>query len=113
YTELSTWDLSASPVSPAPMAPSPGLVTSLRYSPDGSLLALGCWHGPTYREIVIRDANTGDIRGRLPMPEVFEAMAFDPSGERLACGDLAGNVVVWDLATRRPLQRFMTGSKVS
>src|SRR5207248_397484 len=34
------------------------------------------------------------------------------AGERVACGDGAGNVVVWDLGTSRPVQQFVTGSAV-
>jgi WD40 repeat protein len=107
YTELSTWDLSVSRPSPVAIGPNPGAVTSLAYSPDGSLLAIGS--GP----ILIRDANTGEVRSRFsgPSPVVY-ALAFDPAGGRLASGDLAGNVILWDLATSQPVQQFTTGSTV-
>lgn len=39
-------------------------------------------------------------------------MVFDPKGKRLAYGDGAGNVVVWDLAANRPVQKFETGSTI-
>ena len=62
--------------------------------------------------IVIRDADTGKVRGRIAAPEIVYALAFDPKGERLATGDAAGKVTVWDLATSRPAREFVTGSSV-
>jgi serine/threonine protein kinase/WD40 repeat protein len=113
YTELSSWDLSARRPTAVAMEPHPGSVTALAYSPDGSLLATGSWLGTTYREILIRDANTGAIERRISRPEVFYALAFDASGKRLACGDMAGNVAVWELPTCRPVRQFSTGSSVN
>ena len=43
YSELISWDLSVSRPSPVAMEPNPGAVTSLAYSPDGSLLATASW----------------------------------------------------------------------
>jgi Flp pilus assembly protein TadD len=79
----------------------------LAYSPDGSLLAIGSG------QVLIRDANTGKVQGRVsgPYPVVY-ALAFDPAGGRLAYGDLAGNVILWDLATSRLVHKFTTGSNV-
>jgi serine/threonine protein kinase/WD40 repeat protein len=112
YTELMSWDLSAPRPSPAALGTSPGAATALAYSPDGSLLAVASWRGAEPRQVVIRDATTGAVRGRLSGPQVVYALAFDPTGGRLACGDVAGNVVVWDLATGRPVRQFVTGSDV-
>ncbi len=113
YTELNTWDLSVARPSPVALGPNPGAVTSLAYSPDGSLLAIASWpQNSNPRQVVIRDANTGKVRGRMFGLQVVYALAFDPTGERLACGDVAGNVVLWDLATSRPIQQFVTGSSV-
>ena len=61
---------------------------------------------------MIRDAKTGQVCGRLSGPEIVYALAFDRTGERLACGDVAGNVVVWDWATSRVVQQFVTRSEV-
>jgi serine/threonine protein kinase/WD40 repeat protein/tetratricopeptide (TPR) repeat protein len=112
YAELNSWDLSVPHPSPVAIGPNPGAVTSLAYSPDGSLLATASWRGSDPRDVVIRDANTGKARGRISVPQIVNALVFDPKGERLACGDVAGNVVVWDLATSRPVQQFATGSAV-
>jgi WD40 repeat protein len=112
YTELISWDLSVPCPSPIATGTNPGAVTSLAYSPDGSLLATATWRGPDPREVVIWDANTLKVRGRITGPQIVWALAFDPTGERLACGDAAGNVVLWDLTTSRPVQQFVTGSEI-
>src|SRR5205814_3240527 len=103
YSELMSWDLSGPRPSPVAFPPNSGAVTALAYSPDGSLLATASWPQNTDpREVVIRDANTGKVRSRFSGPQRVDALAFDPTGERLACGDVAGNVVLWDLATIEP-----------
>jgi WD40 repeat protein len=112
YTELISWDLSVPHPSPVALEPNPGAVTALAYSPDGSLLATASWRGSEPRDVVIREAITGKVRGRLTGPQIVHALAFDSAGQRLACGDAVGNVVVWDLATSRPRQTFVTGSPV-
>ncbi len=114
YQELFSWDHSASRPSPIVMEPNPGAVTSLVYSRDGSLMASASWPmtGPGPREVVIRDGNTGKGRSRISGPDIVYAMAFDPTGQRLACGDLAGNIVIWDVASSRPVQKFATGSTI-
>jgi serine/threonine protein kinase/WD40 repeat protein len=112
YTELISWDLSVPRPAPIATGTNPGAVTSLAYSPDGSLLATATWRGPDPREVVIWDANTFKVRGRITGPQIVWALAFDPTGERLACGDAAGNVVLWDLATSRPVRQFVTGSEI-
>jgi serine/threonine protein kinase/WD40 repeat protein len=107
YRELSTWDLSISRPSPVVIGPNPGAVTSLAYSPDGSLVAVAGG------QILIRDGSTGKVQGQFSGPSPWiDALAFDPAGGRLASGDIAGNVILWDLATSRPVQRFATGARV-
>ena len=108
YSELNNWDLSVPRPSPVAIGPNPGAVTSLAYSPDGARMAVASG------QIVIRDAITGKEQSRFsrPAPWVY-ALAFDPAGGKLASGDLAGNVVLWDLATGRPVSQFTTGSQVN
>ncbi len=107
YRELNSWDLSVAHPSPVVMGTNPGAATALTYSPDGSRLAVAGG------KIVIRDANTGRVQGELsgPSPWVY-GLAFDPAGGRIASGDLGGNVILWDLATRQPVKEFSTGSTV-
>jgi serine/threonine protein kinase/WD40 repeat protein len=112
YTELISWDLAAPYPAPFLTGTNSGAVTALAYSPDGSLLATASWSGTDRREVEIRDAGTGKVRGRLTGPQIMHALTFDPTGKQLACGDEAGKVVVWDLASRRPLQQFATGSNI-
>jgi serine/threonine protein kinase/WD40 repeat protein len=114
YKELYSWDLSVSRPSPVSIGPNPGDVTALACSPDGSLLAVATLRRSSSREVpvLIREANTGKERGRIAVRHSVHALAFDPAGERLACGDAAGNVIVWDLATSQPVRKFATGSSV-
>jgi serine/threonine protein kinase/WD40 repeat protein len=116
YGELSFWDLSASRPSPLVMEPNPGAVTGIAYSPDGSLLATACWvTGNANRPegvIAIRDANTGKILSRFTLPQITWTVAFDSTGTQLACGDMAGNIVIWDLVTNRGLREMATTSDV-
>ncbi len=115
YTELKTWDLSVPRPTSVEIGPNPGAVMALAYSPDGSLLATGTWRQHTKtREIlvVIRDANTGQVKNQIPVPEQVYALEFDPTGTQLASGDAAGNVLVWDVVTGHAVQKFATGSAV-
>src|SRR5262249_9042823 len=111
--ELMSWDLSVPRPTPATFEPNPGAVTAMAYNHDGSLLAIASWpQNANPSAVVIRDAATGKLRGQFATPRRVDALAFDPAGGRLAYGDHAGDVVVWDLATNQPVQRFKTGSLV-
>jgi serine/threonine protein kinase/WD40 repeat protein len=117
YDELNTWDLGTPRPAPAAVGPDAAAemkaITALTYSPDGSLLAAAGWPQNAARhQVVIRDADTGRERGRVAGEGLVYALAFDASNERLACGDTAGNVVVRDVATGRPVRMFKTGSRV-
>jgi serine/threonine protein kinase/WD40 repeat protein len=114
YREVISWDVSVPRPSPVPFEPNPGAVMALAYSPDGSVLATTSWRLGKPREVFIdiRDANTGRIRSRIAAPEIIDVLTFDPKGERLASGDIAGKVIVWELATGRRVREFATGSSV-
>jgi eukaryotic-like serine/threonine-protein kinase len=107
FSELDLWDLSASRPSPQAIGPNPGDVHALAYSPDGSFLAQ-C----NGLELLIRDVQSSAVQCRFALPAHADALAFDPSGMRIATGDYAGNVIVWDLAAKRRLQQFTTGSVI-
>jgi serine/threonine protein kinase/WD40 repeat protein len=106
YTELMSWDLTASHPTGATLPPNPGAVTALAYSPDGALMATACWLGANPREMLVRDAATGAVRSKITGPNIFHALSFDSAGEQLASGDAAGNLVVWDIARKEPVKKF-------
>jgi serine/threonine protein kinase/WD40 repeat protein len=116
YMEAMLWDLSGARPALKVLPPNPGACTALAFSPDGSLLATASWRGAEPRQVVLRDANTGEPRGEFSGPQLVWAMSFDPTSKRLACGDGAGNIVIWDVATRRPVPkfgRFATGAGIN
>jgi serine/threonine protein kinase/WD40 repeat protein len=108
YLELMSWDLTGRHPIPTVLPPNSGPVTALAFSPDGSLLATGCWNGGDPKEILIRDAATGALRSKITGPHRIEALAFSPSGEQLAYGDWVGNVVLWDIASNKPAKNLKT-----
>ncbi|MEQ8791672.1 MAG: WD40 repeat domain-containing protein [Pirellulaceae bacterium] len=64
---------------------SPTEVWSIAFSPDGALLATGNSEGST----TIRDAKSGEERGRIPAQEelgFLGCLAFSPDGKLLAAG---------------------------
>jgi WD40 repeat protein len=109
-SKLVTWDVSAPRATSRHLWTEPGLGSALAYSPSGSLLATSSWDGtpPKARPIVVRDADTGEVRSQFSSPRRLFSLAFDPAGEQLASGDEAGNAVVWDLLTSRPVRQFAT-----
>jgi hypothetical protein len=73
-------------------------------SDDRSLLATGGTHeDPGVR---LWDVDTGEMTRLGQHESLLTVVAFSPSGTRLASGDRANTVWVWDLASRRPLASF-------
>ena len=79
----------------------PPVITSLDFSPDGTLLAVAGFH-----EVLLHRADGGGLVARLiGLAERIESVRFSPDGRRLAvAGGLParmGEVQVWDVAERR------------
>ena len=78
----------------------PPVVTSMDYSPDGSLLAVAGFH-----EVLVHKADGSELVARLVgLSERIESVAFSPDGSMLAVtGGLPGRmgeVQVWDVAKK-------------
>jgi WD40 repeat protein len=76
------------------------VVSSVDYSPDGSLLAVAGFH-----EVLLHQADGKALKGRLVgLSERIQSVRFSPDGKWLAaaCGDPArlGEIQVWEVATR-------------
>lgn len=80
-----------------PVYTKPPVVTSLDFSPDGSILAVSGFH-----EVLLRSGDGEQLLGRLiGMSERIEAVAFSPDGTRLAvAGGMPGRmgeVQIWSV----------------
>jgi WD40 repeat protein/energy-coupling factor transporter ATP-binding protein EcfA2 len=89
-------------------------VTSVAFSPDGSVLATGTCkeqRGDLFRlgkectqgEIVLWDAKTWKPIGQPleGMEDSVSALSFDPTGKILVWGDRDGTIISWDVRTRQ------------
>ncbi len=82
---------------------SPGAVTALAFSPDGSRLAVGA-----YGQVVLYDTTTWAVAGTFRQVEdSVRALAFQPDGQVLAIGSglpaQSGRVTLWDISgTKSP-----------
>jgi len=79
-------------------------VQALALSSDARLLAAGTADG----QVLVLDARTGQERFRLDHGGPVKAIAWSPDGQRLVtAGDHSKPILVWDLATRRPMGTSM------
>jgi WD40 repeat protein len=84
-----------------PVYTAPPVVTSLRFSPDGSLLAVSGYH-----EVLLYKADGSELVARLVgLSERIESAIFSPDGKRLAVTGGSpcrmGEVQIWNLASRK------------
>ncbi|MET0207300.1 MAG: WD40 repeat domain-containing protein, partial [Thermoleophilaceae bacterium] len=78
---------------------------SLAFSPDGELLAAA----GRRRGTEIRDARSGRLVARLPIPGWGRSVAFSPDGSLLATGDFDGKGQLWSTRTWKPVGRPLEG----
>jgi WD40 repeat protein/serine/threonine protein kinase len=89
----------------------PGLAGNLAFSPDGRLLAVAPYsiapmsQPMSCRDVYIMETETGTVRRRLS-GSYSAAVAFDPSGRRLALGGQDGAVTVCDVESGETLHRW-------
>ena len=81
-----------------------GKVNAIKFTSDGTLLAVGTsigvwlYDADTGEEITLltQDSGTDRRQGR----SYINVLAFSSDGDTLACGDLDGKIELWDLETR-------------
>jgi WD40 repeat protein len=76
-------------------------ITSVRYSPDGSLLAISGYH-----EVLLHKADGSGLVARLVgMSERIESAAFSPNGQELAVSGGSpgrfGEIQIWNIAEKK------------
>ena len=96
------------PLAQPPVYPALPVITSLLFTPDGSMIAVS-----GYSEVVLHKADGSEIIGRLVggAPRI-ESMAVSPDGKKLAvtggAAALFGNLQVWDLAEKKLEKNYKT-----
>ncbi len=85
-----------------PIYPCLPVVTSLAYSPDGTLLAVAGWH-----EVLlypVQDQTGPPLARLIGLSPRIESLCFSPDGTRLAVGGgtpgMQGELQVWDIGAR-------------
>jgi WD40 repeat protein len=93
-----------------PQVPVVSPIASLRFSPDGKLLAVGA-----YREVRLVDPATNKLLATLPgHADYVRSIAFSPDGKMLAAGggppQRGGEIKIWNVQSHQ-LLKTMTGGK--
>lgn len=87
-----------------PEVPVSSPVASLRFSPDGKLLAVG-----GYRDVRIIEPASGNVLASLSgMTDYVRSLAFSPDGKRIAAAggapQLFGEIKIWDVLSHQLLK---------
>ncbi len=86
-------------------------VTGLAIRPDGALIASTQGGGGKDPSILLTDATTGALKGRLVGNTTgVWTLAFDPTGRRIASGDRDGTVLLFEVETGKLLRRENLGN---
>jgi WD40 repeat protein len=109
YGVIHLWDVADHELIDPPIN-SPGYtVRSMRFSPDGKILASGGDAGILSFWDVMSHKHIGT---QIEVPSVrLKALAFGPDGKTLASGASDGTVLLWDVITHQPLSPPLTGHK--
>ena len=89
-----------------------GNVTTIAFAPDGKTIASGGWD----ETVRLWNVGTGKELAHLEGHDkgMIAAVLFSPDGKYLASrGGLDGTVILWDLATRKPVRKHENLSKVN
>lgn len=78
-----------------------GLFAGGAFSPDGRVLA--CLNGNL---VQLRDPDTGEVLHSVQGSRSLVSVAFDLEGRTFACGDLQGEILLWDRETRQQIARL-------
>jgi serine/threonine protein kinase/WD40 repeat protein len=84
-------------------SPNKSSVTLLRFSPQGSLLAVVGFGG---RDVELWDTAAHAVVAILPTPDRLDDIAFSPDGRTLAASSVTGGVSVWEVVEPEVRVRF-------
>jgi WD40 repeat protein/DNA-binding SARP family transcriptional activator len=95
---IKVWDLESGQVE-LTLPEQPGPAVTLRFSPNGSVLAASYFSG----FVRAWDSATGNMLYQLSISEREVLMAYSPDGSMIATATPTGTVVFWDAASGRKL----------
>jgi WD40 repeat protein len=84
-------------------------ITSLRFSPDGSLLAAG----DRAFQVRLLKVSDGSVAHMQAHPDAVSSLSFSPDGQWLAVGGSSGNAAVYSVAKAGPPKCDLRGRTVS